>query len=64
MEMNLFPNFASTEQAREYVRDHFLWGLRDRSALCPRSLPADNHSLCPHFDLGVVTQYAHNFDTP
>ncbi|KAJ8419666.1 hypothetical protein Cgig2_033948 [Carnegiea gigantea] len=60
VEMNLFPNFASTEQAAEYVRDNFRWSLRDPSALGPRPLPLDYHGLCPHFDLGVATRYAHD----
>jgi len=29
----MFPNFLSIEQATEYVRKHFLWSLRESSAL-------------------------------
>ena len=56
--MNLFPNFAGTEQAAEYVRYHFQWALRDPSTFDPRSLTSDYHGLCPRFDLRVSTRYA------
>ena len=58
--MNLFPNFASTEQVAEYVRDTFHWTLRESLALGPKPLPMDYHGLCPCFDLRVATRYAHN----
>ncbi|KAJ8445074.1 LOW QUALITY PROTEIN: hypothetical protein Cgig2_022594 [Carnegiea gigantea] len=64
MEMNLFPNFVSTKQAAEYVRDHFQWALRDPSTPSPRLLPSDYHGLCPRFELGVATRYAHDYNTP
>ncbi|KAJ8420764.1 hypothetical protein Cgig2_030940 [Carnegiea gigantea] len=48
MDQGLFPNFANTEQATEYVRDHFRWSLRDPTDLGPRPLPSDYHGLCPH----------------
>ncbi|KAJ8451980.1 hypothetical protein Cgig2_016561 [Carnegiea gigantea] len=35
----------------------------DPSTPGPRSLPSVYHSLCPHFDLGVVTRYAHDSNT-
>ncbi|KAJ8438014.1 hypothetical protein Cgig2_029995 [Carnegiea gigantea] len=63
MEMNLFPNFANTEQAAEYIHDHFRWALRDPSAPGPRPLLLNYHGLCPRFDLGVATQYAHDSNT-
>ncbi|KAJ8442131.1 LOW QUALITY PROTEIN: hypothetical protein Cgig2_011321 [Carnegiea gigantea] len=52
-----------TEQAAEYIRDHFRWSLRDRSALGLRPLPSDYHGLCPRFDLKVATQYTHDSNT-
>ncbi|KAJ8425255.1 hypothetical protein Cgig2_015862 [Carnegiea gigantea] len=62
--MILFPNFTGTEQAAEYVWDTLRWPLRESSALCPNPLPKDYHGLCLGFDLGVATQYAHNFNIP
>ncbi|KAJ8423697.1 hypothetical protein Cgig2_003381 [Carnegiea gigantea] len=47
----------STEQAAEYIHDHFRWSLRDLSDPGPRPLPSDNLGLCPRFDLGVATRY-------
>ncbi|KAJ8440230.1 hypothetical protein Cgig2_023995 [Carnegiea gigantea] len=58
--MILFPNFTSTEQATEYVRDTFRWSLRESLALCPNPLPEDYHGLFLGFDLSMVTQYAHD----
>ncbi|KAJ8428641.1 hypothetical protein Cgig2_017140 [Carnegiea gigantea] len=40
LERNLFPNFASTEQAAKYVYDHFRWSLRDPLAPDSRPLPS------------------------
>ncbi|KAJ8438374.1 LOW QUALITY PROTEIN: hypothetical protein Cgig2_006292 [Carnegiea gigantea] len=54
MEMNLFPNFANTDQATEYVRDNFRWALRGPSAPGPRPLPLDYRGLCPRFDLEAI----------
>ncbi|KAJ8439414.1 hypothetical protein Cgig2_001754 [Carnegiea gigantea] len=54
-EMIIFPNFTSTEQATEYVRDTFRWPLRESSALHPNPLLEDYHGLCPGFDLGMAT---------
>jgi len=34
--------------------------LRDLSAPVPRTLTSDYHGLCPRFDLGVATRYAHD----
>ncbi|KAJ8429460.1 hypothetical protein Cgig2_015312 [Carnegiea gigantea] len=53
-----------TEQASEYVLDNFCCSLRDPSAPGPRSLPPDYDGLCPCFDLGVATRYAHNSNIP
>ncbi|KAJ8446957.1 hypothetical protein Cgig2_006585 [Carnegiea gigantea] len=64
MEMNLFPTFANTEQAVEYVQDNFRWALREPLAPGPRPLPSDYHDLYPCFDLGVVTRYAHDSNIP
>ncbi|KAJ8431149.1 hypothetical protein Cgig2_026746 [Carnegiea gigantea] len=64
IEMNLFPNFASTEQAIEYACDHFRWALRDPLAPGPRLLLSDYHGLCPRFDLGAAARYAHDSNTP
>ncbi|KAJ8431710.1 hypothetical protein Cgig2_005217 [Carnegiea gigantea] len=60
IEIDLFPSFANTEQATEYVRDHFRWALRDPSVPNPRPLPSDYHGLCPRFDLEVAMRYAHD----
>ncbi|KAJ8431019.1 hypothetical protein Cgig2_003834 [Carnegiea gigantea] len=46
----------------EYVQDIFCWPLRESSALRPNLLPVDHHGLFLSFDLGVVTQYAHNYN--
>jgi len=64
MEMNIFPNFANTEQAAEYIQDNFRWALREPSAPSPRPLPSDYHGLCPRFDLGVAMRYAHDSHIP
>jgi len=64
MEMNLFPNFANTEQVAKYVRDSFRWALREPSTPGPRPLPPDYHCLCSRFDLGVVMRYAHDSNIP
>ncbi|KAJ8425915.1 hypothetical protein Cgig2_033856 [Carnegiea gigantea] len=64
MKMNLFPNFASTDQVAKYIRDNFRWALREPSAPSPKPLPLDYRSLCPHFDLRVATRYAHNSHVP
>ena len=45
--MNIFPNFASTKQAAEYVRDNFRWTVRESLAPGPRPLPLDYHDLYP-----------------
>jgi len=64
VEMNLFPNFASTEQAAEYIRDNLHWTLRESSAPNLGPLPLDYDGLCPRFDLGVVARYAHESNIP
>ena len=64
MEINLFPNFANTEQAAEYIRDNFRWALREPSAPGPRPLPLDYHGLCPHFDLGAAMRYVYDSHIP
>ena len=64
LEMNLFPNFASTEPATEYVCDHFQWSLMDSSDPSPRPLSSDYLGLCSCFDLGVATRYACDSNTP
>ncbi|KAJ8429245.1 hypothetical protein Cgig2_026281 [Carnegiea gigantea] len=56
--MNLFPNFASVGQAAEYIWDTFFLGSRRKAVL------HGLHGLCPHFDLKVATQYAHNSNIP
>ncbi|KAJ8422196.1 hypothetical protein Cgig2_000661 [Carnegiea gigantea] len=56
----MFPNFSSTEQAVEYVRENFLWSLRESSALRPSLLPENHHGLFPNFDLLMAMRYAHN----
>ena len=61
---DLFPNFASTEQAAEYVQDTFRSTLRESSAPAPKPFPMDYHDLYPRFDLRVATRYAHNSNTP
>ncbi|KAJ8421523.1 hypothetical protein Cgig2_018763 [Carnegiea gigantea] len=38
--------------------------MRESSALRQNPLPEDYHDLCPSFDLGVVTQYAHDSNIP
>jgi len=43
MEMNLFPNFANTEQAVDHVRDNFQWALREPSSPAPGSQAHDSH---------------------
>ncbi|KAJ8427499.1 hypothetical protein Cgig2_028170 [Carnegiea gigantea] len=53
-----------TEQAAEYVQDNFCWKLREPSAPGLRPLPLDYRGLCPRFDLGVVTRYAHDSNIP
>ena len=58
--MNLFPNFASTEQAAKYVRDNFPSALRESLALGPKLLPQDYHGLCSCFDLTMAMRYAHD----
>ncbi|KAJ8431037.1 hypothetical protein Cgig2_022979 [Carnegiea gigantea] len=58
--MILFPNFTSTEQAAEYIRDTSRWHLRESSARRPNPLPEDYRSLYPGFNLGMATQYAHD----
>jgi len=60
--MDLFPNFANTEQAVEYVWDTFCWTLRESLAPGPKLLPMDYHSLCLCFGVRVVTRYAHSFN--
>jgi len=64
MDRGLFPNFPSTEQAAEYVHDHFRWSLRDPMDPSPRPLPSDYHSLCPHLDLKVAKLYGHDSHIP
>ncbi|KAJ8422466.1 hypothetical protein Cgig2_017473 [Carnegiea gigantea] len=58
--MILFPNFSSTEMAAEYIQDTFRWRLRETSALHLNPHLEDYHGLCPGFDLGRATQFAHN----
>ena len=58
--MILFQNFTNTEQAVEYVRDTFRWSLRESVALSPNPFLKNYLGLCPGFDLGVATQFAHN----
>ncbi|KAJ8420864.1 hypothetical protein Cgig2_021280 [Carnegiea gigantea] len=53
-----------TEQVAEYVWDTFRWTLKESSAPGPKSLPVEYHDLYPRFDLGVVTRYAHDSNTP
>ncbi|KAJ8421146.1 LOW QUALITY PROTEIN: hypothetical protein Cgig2_027444 [Carnegiea gigantea] len=53
MEINPFPNFASTKQAVEYIRDNFQWALREPSAPGPRPLPSDYRGLCRPLILGL-----------
>ncbi|KAJ8441084.1 hypothetical protein Cgig2_000345 [Carnegiea gigantea] len=62
--MIFLPNFTSTEQAAEYIRDTFRWPLRESSALHLNLLPEDYHGLCLGFDLSMATQYAHNSSIP
>ncbi|KAJ8429213.1 hypothetical protein Cgig2_012341 [Carnegiea gigantea] len=50
-------NYASIEQAAEYIRDHFRWSLRDPSAPGPRPLPLDYQGLCSRFELGEATPF-------
>ncbi|KAJ8433988.1 hypothetical protein Cgig2_012681 [Carnegiea gigantea] len=54
MDRGLFPNFASTEQAAEYVRDHFRWSLTNPIDPGPRPFSSDYHGLCSRFDLKVA----------
>ncbi|KAJ8452457.1 hypothetical protein Cgig2_000046 [Carnegiea gigantea] len=56
-EMNLFPNFANTEHAAEFV-------LREPSAPGPRPLPSYYRGLYPCLDLGVAMLYAHDSHIP
>jgi len=60
----LFPNFANTKQAAEYVRDHFRWFLKDPSDLGCRPLSLDYHGLCLRFDLKVSKRYVHDSNLP
>ncbi|KAJ8432190.1 hypothetical protein Cgig2_013732 [Carnegiea gigantea] len=60
----MFPNFLSTQQVAEYVRDSFNWSLRESSTLRPNLLPKNHHDLCPNFDLLVAMRYAHSSDIP
>ncbi|KAJ8450529.1 LOW QUALITY PROTEIN: hypothetical protein Cgig2_020166 [Carnegiea gigantea] len=46
MNQGLFPNFANTERATEYIRDHFRWSLKDPTDPGPRPFPSDYHGLC------------------
>ncbi|KAJ8426094.1 hypothetical protein Cgig2_006575 [Carnegiea gigantea] len=64
MDWGLFPNFANTEQAAEYVRDHFQWSLTDPTDPGPRPLPSDYHGPCPRFDLEMARRYAHDSYIP
>ncbi|KAJ8419925.1 hypothetical protein Cgig2_014325 [Carnegiea gigantea] len=48
---DMFPNFFSTEQVAQYVRENFLWSLREPSILRPSLLPKKHHSLCLNFNL-------------
>ncbi|KAJ8430668.1 hypothetical protein Cgig2_033824 [Carnegiea gigantea] len=54
MDRGPFPNFANTEQATEYVCDHFRWSLKDPLNPGPKPLPTDYHGLCPRLDLEVL----------
>jgi len=60
MDRGVFPNFGSTEQAAEYIRDHFRWSWRDPTDPGPRLLLSYYHGLCPCFGLEVARQYAHD----
>ncbi|KAJ8446926.1 hypothetical protein Cgig2_016468 [Carnegiea gigantea] len=57
------PRPLYTEQAAEYVCDHFRWSLRDPSDPSLRPLPPDYLDLYPRFDFGVATRYAHDSNT-
>ncbi|KAJ8426089.1 hypothetical protein Cgig2_006570 [Carnegiea gigantea] len=41
----MFPNFLSTEQAAEYVRNNINWSLREPFTLRPNLLPKAHHGL-------------------
>ncbi|KAJ8433817.1 hypothetical protein Cgig2_017887 [Carnegiea gigantea] len=60
----IFPNFLSTEQAAEYVRDNFHWSLRELSTLWPNLLHKNHHGHCPNFELLVTMRYAESSHTP
>jgi len=60
----MFPNFLRTKHTGEYVRENFLWPLRESSTLRPSLLPEKHHGLFPNFDLLMVTWYAHNSRIP
>ncbi|KAJ8432238.1 hypothetical protein Cgig2_007639 [Carnegiea gigantea] len=53
-----------TEQAAEYVRDHFRWTLTDPSVPSPWPLLSDYRDLCPRFDLGVAMRCARDSNIP
>jgi len=56
----MLPNFFSTEQATEYVKENFLWSLKESFTLRPSLLPENHHGLSLNFDLLMAMQYAHN----
>jgi len=60
----MFPNFLSTSQATDYVRESLLWPLRDLSSRCPSFLPENHHGLCPNFNLRGAEKYAHKSSIP
>ncbi|KAJ8434128.1 hypothetical protein Cgig2_024246 [Carnegiea gigantea] len=62
--MILFPNFTSTEEAAEHVRDTFRWSLRESLAFHQNPLPEGYHGLCSGFDLDTATRYAYDSNIP
>jgi len=59
----VFPNFLSTEQAADYVRETFKWHLRGTSPP-PQPLPDNYHNLRPYFDLDMAKEFARDFRIP
>ncbi|KAJ8424287.1 hypothetical protein Cgig2_003269 [Carnegiea gigantea] len=62
--MSSFPTFQDATQAAEFVRDTFRCPLREFTALHPKLLPLNLHSLCPNFDLLVGMQFAYTAHIP
>ncbi|KAJ8442138.1 hypothetical protein Cgig2_011328 [Carnegiea gigantea] len=52
----VFPDFLSTEQAANHIRETFKGVTRP-----PRLLPKNYQDLCPYFDLAVVEEVARDF---